>query len=357
MNLDEFLRQRSPAWQQLATLLERVKRKPEQMTLDEIESLGRLYRLATADLAVAQRDFPRQKTTLYLNQLIGDAHAVIYRSEPTGWRQLGHFVQVEFPQLYRALLPYTSVAFALFWIAAVVAFGAVWRDPDTIYLIAGPGIAPLVNEVEQGKLWVDIAPAARSAASATILTNNIQVTFTTFAGGITAGIFTAWVLLYNGLSLGGIFGLLQAHGLSAGLAEFVVAHGFVELSVIFVAGGCGLSIGDALLRPGLQSRSSAIIQRARAAVQVILGCAPLLVGAGLIEGFVSPSGLPWWVKLATGVTTGLALHIYWLTAGRDLPLRQQPGIHPNFASVYPIKFVILVSLINAKSVCIRWASI
>lgn len=316
MNLDEFMRQRSPIWQQLAALLKRAKQMPEQMTLAEIETLGRLYRMTTADLALAQRDFPKQKITLFLNQLVSQAHSTIYRSEPVGWRQLRHFVLVEFPQLYRGLLPYTSVAFALFWIAALVAFFTVWRDPDVIYLIAGPGIAPLVNEVEQGKLWTDIAPAARSAASANILTNNIQVTFTTFAGGITAGLLTAWILLYNGLSLGGIFGLLQFHGLSAGLGEFVVAHGFVELSVIFVAGGCGLAMGDALLRPGLQSRAAALIARARAAVMIILGCAPLLVVAGMIEGFMSPSALPWWLKLSVGLATGAALHVYWLLAGR-----------------------------------------
>jgi uncharacterized membrane protein SpoIIM required for sporulation len=218
-------------------------------------------------------------------------------------------------------LPYTIVAFVLFWIAAVVAFFAVWRDPDVIYLIAGPGIAPLVEQVEQGKLWTEIPPATRSAASATILTNNIQVTFLTFAGGITAGLFTAWVLVNNGLSLGGIFGLLQAHHLAPGLAEFVVAHGFIELSVIFVAGGCGLAMGDALLRPGLQTRAAALIQRARMSVLVILGCAPLLVMAGIIEGFISPSGLPWWLKLAVGLTTGAALHSCWLLAGRDGPVR------------------------------------
>jgi uncharacterized membrane protein SpoIIM required for sporulation len=316
MNLGEFMRQRSPTWQQLAALLERVKRKPEAMTLAEIETLGRLYRMATADLALAQREFPKQKIALYLNQLVSQAHSVIYRAEPVRWSQLRHFVLVEFPQLYRGLLPYTSVAFALFWIAAVAAFFAVWWEPDVIYLIAGPGIAPLVDEVEQGKLWTDIAPAARSAASATILTNNIQVTFTTFAGGITAGLLTSWILLFNGLSIGGIFGLLQAHALSAGLAEFVVAHGFVELSVIFLAGGCGLSMGDALLRPGLQTRVAALIQRARAGVMVILGCAPLLIVAGIIEGFISPSGLPWWLKLFVGVATGAMLHGYWLLSGR-----------------------------------------
>jgi uncharacterized membrane protein SpoIIM required for sporulation len=139
---------------------------------------------------------------------------------------------------------------------------------------------------------------------------------------VTAGLFTAWILLYNGLNIGGIFGLLQAHDLSAGLAEFVVAHGFVELSVIFVAGGCGLAMGDALLRPGLQTRAAALIQRARASVLVILGCAPLLILAGIIEGFISPSGLPWWVKLCVGVATGAALHIYWLFSGRESLLRQ-----------------------------------
>src|SRR4051812_43272678 len=164
MNLDELMRQRSPTWQQLAALLERVKRKPEGMTLEEIETLGRLYRMTTADLALAQRDFAKQRVTLYLNQLVSEAHATIYRSEPLGWRQLRHFALVEFPQLYRALLPYTSVAFALTLLPAIIAFFAVWHDTNVIYLIEGPGIAPLVHQVEQGKLWTEIAPAARSAA-------------------------------------------------------------------------------------------------------------------------------------------------------------------------------------------------
>lgn len=290
--------------------------------MEQIETLGRLYRLASADLALAQRDFPRQQVTQYLNQLVSRSHALIYRPDPVSRRAFARFFTTEFPQLYRELLPYTSVAFLLFWLTALAAFWVVWQTPDSIYVIAGPGIAPLVREVESGELWTDIAPAARSAASALILTNNIQVTFFALAGGITAGVLTVFIMLTNGLQIGAIFGLLQAHALSSGLAEFVVAHGFIELSVIFVAGGCGLYMGDALLRPGLQGRGAALIQRGRRAVQVVLGCAPLLVLAGVIEGFISPSGLPWAVKLGVGLGTGVLLHLYWLGAGRATSAQQ-----------------------------------
>jgi uncharacterized membrane protein SpoIIM required for sporulation len=261
---------------------------------------------------MAQRDFPNQKVVAYLNQLVARAHALIYRSEPLQWHQVRQFYAHTFPQLYRQILPYTTLAVLLFLLPALTAYFMVWSQPDTIYVILGPEVAGLVRQVENGELWIDIAPSVRSAASTLILTNNIQVMFLTFAGGITAGLLTVWVLILNGLHLGAIFGLLQAHGLSAGLAGFVVAHGFIELSVIFLAGGCGLYLGDGLIRPGLLSRQEALIRRGNLAVRLILGSVPLLVMAGLIEGFISPSSLPWWIKLGVGLATGAALHGYWL---------------------------------------------
>jgi uncharacterized membrane protein SpoIIM required for sporulation len=317
MNADTFLQQRRPAWERMEHLLATLRRSPQALSAQELEEFGRLYRAATSDLALAQRDFPQAQVTQYLNQLVGGAHAALYRGEPLRWRQLRDLYARQFPRLYRKLLPYTAAAFVLFLLGAVAAFFAVWAVPDRIYVVEGPGIAPLVDQVEQGELWTEIEPAVRSAASSLILTNNIQVMFLTFAGGMTAGLYTAWILLSNGLHLGAIFGLLQVHGLAGGLGEFVVAHGFIELSVIFLAGGCGLYIGDGLLRPGLYSRPVVLRQRAREGGMAILACIPLLVLAGLIEGFVSPSGLPWPLKASVGVGTGIALYWYWLRVGRD----------------------------------------
>lgn len=317
MNLEFFFQQRRPSWQRMETLLQRARSDPGNLSAPELDELGLLYRTITADLALAQRDFPNQQVTLYLNQLIGRAHALIYRSEPLRWRQLMRFYRIEFPQLYRKLLPYTLAAFVLFWAPALAAFWSVAVNPDWIYVIEGPGIADLVEQVEQGRLWTDIAPGVRSAAAGFIMTNNIQVMFLTFAGGMTAGLLTLWVLINNGLHLGAIFGLLLAHDLAGGLAEFVIAHGVVELSVIFLAGGCGLFVGDGLLRPGLYSRRDTLLQRTRTSVKLILGSAPFLVIAGVIEGFLSPSAAPWPIKLFVGVATGVLLYAYWLGVGRQ----------------------------------------
>lgn len=317
MNLELFLRQRRASWQRMETLLQQTRSDPRRLSAPELNELGLLYRALTSDLALAQRDFPNQQVARYLNQLVGRAHTFIYRGEPLRRRRLMHFYRRRFPQLYRAILSYTIAAFVLFTLPALAAFWVVAADPDWIYVIEGTEIAGLVAEVERGELWTDIAPGVRSAAASVIMTNNIQVMFLTFAGGLTAGLLTLWVMVSNGMHLGAIFGLLTVHNLAAGLAEFVVAHGVVELSVIFLAGGCGLYVGDGLLRPGLASRKDVLVQRTRISVQLILGSVPFLIIAGLIEGFLSPSAAPWWAKVGVGVLTGAALYAYWLGAGRD----------------------------------------
>lgn len=315
MQIDKLIEKEKAGWQRLEALSARTRGNAEALSEAELYELGRLYQIAASDLALAQRDFPNHKITRYLNQLVGRTHAVLYREEPLRWQQLRRFYRHDFPQLYRRLLPYTAVSLLLFLLPALIAFFVVWQTPDTIYTLLGQEIASLVHTVEDGKLWTDIAPSVRSAAATTILTNNIGVMFYAFAGSLTGGLLTLYILLLNGLSLGAIFGLLQFHGMSPGLAEFILAHGPIELSVIFLAGGCGLFVADGLLRPGLLTRQAALVERAKIAVQLILGSVPLLVGAGLIEGFISPSGLPWLVKALVGLATGVALHRYWLRRG------------------------------------------
>ncbi|MBK8799191.1 MAG: hypothetical protein IPM07_24090 [Anaerolineales bacterium] len=115
MNLEFFLQRRRTSWQRMETLLQQAGADPRRLSAQELDELGLLYRSLTSDLALAQRDFPQQQVTRYLNQLVGRAHTLIYRGEPLRRRQLTHFYQRGFPQLYRALLPTRLRHLSCFW--------------------------------------------------------------------------------------------------------------------------------------------------------------------------------------------------------------------------------------------------
>jgi uncharacterized membrane protein SpoIIM required for sporulation len=150
-----------------------------------------------------------------------------------------------------------------------------------------------------------------------IFTNNIQVAFLAFAGGVLFGLGTVYVLVSNGLSLGAVLGAAQFYGVAPLLWSFISPHGYLELTCIVIAGAAGLMLGSALLRPGLQLRREALARAARRAVELVVGAAPVLVVAGLIEGFVSPSEIPMVVKILIGPLAGLALYALLLTVGRQ----------------------------------------
>ena len=152
-----------------------------------------------------------------------------------------------------------------------------------------------------------------------IFTNNIQVAFLAFAGGVLCGLGTMYVLVSNGLVLGGVLGAAQFYGVAPPVWSFISPHGYLELTCIVIAGAAGLMLGNALLRPGLRLRREALARASRRAVELVVGAAPVLVLAGLIEGFISPSELVIPVKLAFGPAAGIGLYALLLSIGRNKP--------------------------------------
>ena len=318
MDANQFYQSRQADWQALTQLLDRSQRGLARLAPDELDQMGALYRLATSDLALAQRDYPNQRVTAYLNQLVARAHAVIYQSQPLAVGRLWAFAARGFPRAYREALPFILTALALMIIPALAAGFSTAAQPASAQWLLPAEVQNLIPSIEQKQLWTDIPVAERPYASTFIMQNNIQVAFMAFGGGMLAGLYTVWTLVFNGLILGGLTGLTAHYGIGFDLWTFVIGHGVIELSVIGIAGGSGLMLGWAMLQPGLLRRRDALALAARRAVRLVIGCVPLLVIAGTIEGFISPStALPWPVHWAIGLGSGALLYAYLLLAGRD----------------------------------------
>lgn len=318
MNVDDFYQSRQDSWKALSGLVDKANRGIEQMTPDEIARLGKLYRAATSDLAIAQRDFPHHRVALYLNQLVGRAHGVVYRGEPLALRRLVTYATEGFPRIFRETLPFTLTAAALFFATALIAGLATSSNPQNSRWLLPQAVQDLIPQMEQKNLWTHIPVEERPYASSAIMTNNIRVAMLAFGGGILAGVATVWVMVYNGLVLGGTVGLTFYYGLGFDLLTFMVGHGVIELSVAMISGGAGLMMGWSILRPGLLRRRDALVIAARRSVTLLAGCVPLLVVAGTIEGFISPAEvIPWPVKWGIGLVTGVLLYSYLLLAGRE----------------------------------------
>jgi uncharacterized membrane protein SpoIIM required for sporulation len=125
------------------------------------------------------------------------------------------------------------------------------------------------------------------------------------------------LLLFNGVSLGGVFGLYASKGILSLIVAFVAPHGVLELTAICIAGGAGFLIAGALLLPGRRTRRRALGENSVRAMRLIAASTLLLIVAGALEGMVSP--IPWWplsLKLMVSATT-LVLLVAYLRGGME----------------------------------------
>jgi len=312
MSVNDFIKLREKDWARLGVLIDQHKGR-ESLNAVEVRELGTLYRAVTSDLAQARRDYSGQKVALFLNQLLTRAHSFIYQQDVSDWRQIPRYFTRTLPQAFRQTWLFTFIAFLLFAVPAVVGYRLAYTNPD----VAEPLDLVFVREtLADSETWTDIPVEERPYVSAFIMSNNIRVAILAFGGGITFGLFTLYMLVTNGLMIGAVLGLAAHYNMSSTLVEFIIGHGVVELSVIFIAGGAGLQLGWALLNPGPYTRRDALGLAARRAVYLVMAAIPLLIIAGLIEGFISPSDASFAVSAAVGIGSGIVLYSYLLFLGR-----------------------------------------
>jgi uncharacterized membrane protein SpoIIM required for sporulation len=305
-----WIGKRRPHWDRLASLLAQSDESGlAQLSRAELQELALLYRQVAADLSVLRRDPTARTYAAHVNQLLARAHHIIYSGRKTNFLTLFRFLRDEYPVIFQRNIGYVAASLLISIACGLLGVVLTSTRPEFMRHYVGPA---MIATMERHQMWthsiVSIAPMATSA----IMTNNLTVSFVTFAGGIVFGLGTLWYLFVNGMMLGVIGTACHQYGMSMALWSFVAAHGSLELPSILIAGAAGLRLGHAMLFPGGYRWTDSIARGGIEATRLVSGVIPLLVIAGCLEGFFSPSQSPVWLKFTVGGVLFALLNLWLL---------------------------------------------
>jgi uncharacterized membrane protein SpoIIM required for sporulation/uncharacterized RDD family membrane protein YckC len=309
-------------WNDFAAALDAAYAKGlSHMKPEDVSSLVARYREITTDLARLQTASRGRETEslFYVSRLVARGHNLLYRQRGRTTGIVMEYLTATVPrEVRRSWRPIALAVFLLFG-PAVVAYIAVVREPAVAtQLLPDEMISRATAGTERekrGEGYVSIPEEVRPIVASRIISNNVTVTYLTFAMGLTAGIGTVLLLIFNGVALGSGVGLFASYGVARLILAFVAPHGVLELSAICIAGGGGLLIAKGILLPGNQTRRDALTENGKRAINLIAASSLLLLVAGTLEGLVSPRVWPLTWKFAISGTTAL-LMLGYLSLGR-----------------------------------------
>ncbi|HEV7734904.1 MAG TPA: stage II sporulation protein M [Candidatus Binatia bacterium] len=322
-----LLRSKRERWETFRADAARVRRTGlAALGEDGVGTFAARYREVTADLARA-RTYGASRETLYaLERLVSGGHNLLYQPARQSLRRAMRWLLSGFPALVRRRWVPIAVASGLLFGPAVGSYALLRLRPDLEAQLVDAQMIARADEAPRrraaGSGYVDVPDLGHAFMSSALVSNNVQVAFTAFAAGITAGLGTALVMILNGLHLGSVLAAFHNRGALDVIALFVLPHGILELTAIVISGGAGLWMGSALLLPGRYTRRAALARRAPEAVALIGGVIVLLMMAALIEGYVSPAALPDALKIGVSALSAVVLGV-WLS--QPAPVTTRPA--------------------------------
>jgi uncharacterized membrane protein SpoIIM required for sporulation len=292
VDLDVFVAAHRAEWERLGELVGR-----RRLSGAEADELVDLYRRTTTHLSVVRSAAPDPALVTRLSSLVARARSAVVGSEAWSWRTPLRFVTVAFPAAlattWRWWLTTAVVGIVLMVVAGVWVAG----DPDVQAAVVPPDEVRQLVEHDFADYY-SADPAGSFAAE--VWTNNAWVAALCLVGGVLLLPVVA-VLAANVVNVGAIGGIMAANGRLDVFLGLVVPHGLLELTAVFVAAGAGLRLGWAWIDPGPRRRADALAVEGRTTAGMALGVALLLAVSGVLEAFVTPSGLPTWARVGIGV--------------------------------------------------------
>ena len=325
---ERFVEKKRQGWESFRVTAVRMERSGVgALEPGEIPAFAAQYREVAADLARARTYQVDPRVITYLERVVTAGHNALYRARGKQRTPLPHYILRDFPAAVVESWQYVLLAFLLFAIPAAVGYRMIRDRPALAEEIVSPVMVARAEEAAEnqveGRSYAQASKEERPVAAALIMSNNINVSFGTFVGGLTGGLLTAWLLFVNGMMLGLVIGLFQNYHALNYLMTFVAGHGVLELTAIFISAGAGFRLAKALIAPGDRTRRDALVLEGHIAARMIGAVVTLLVIAGTIEGLLSASDAPAVWKYGVSASTTLLLALY-LVNGRRYLVVQRP---------------------------------
>ncbi|MDR8414263.1 stage II sporulation protein M [Nonomuraea sp. 3-1Str] len=318
MDIDAFVTAHRPAWDRL----EHLAKHRSSLTGAEVDELVDLYQRVSTHLSIVRSSSADAILAGRLSALVARARSAVTGAHAPAWRELVRFFTVSFPVVaYRA---------RWWWLATAVAFTAVawvmgaWvaGDPQVQTAIASPDEIRRLVEHDFADYYSE-NPAASFAGRVWI--NNAWVSAQVIVYAIFLGLPIPYVLWTNAANVAVSGGLMASRGKLDVFFGLIMPHGLLELTAVFLAAAVGMRLGWTVVDPGPRRRAEALAEQGRAVMAVALGLVVVLFVSGLIEAFVTPSGLPTWGRIAIGVLAEVAFLAYVLVFGRRAARRDETG--------------------------------
>jgi uncharacterized membrane protein SpoIIM required for sporulation len=322
---EEKLEQWTRFYERAQTLLRSGPRALRRLSAADLTRLIDDYQALTADLARARSLGAARETVDQLNRIAVAGHNLLYGQIRARERAAANYGFGSFARAVRKYAWAVALSAGIFFGSAAITFVAIQFYPSLGYDLLAEEFFDF--DPASSENLHSIPSLARPVISSLIISNNIQVTLLAFGLGLTAGIGTSLLLIFNGVHLGSVAGWMALHGKDRALWGWIMPHGGTELLAICLAGAAGYLLAAAIVAPGEVRRSTALKNIGGDALAIELGCMAMLVIAGLIEGFVSPSGIDYTTRVGVLVVSLGLWAVYFLAAGRipQTSVTRQPG--------------------------------
>jgi len=307
VDLDAFSAVHGSTWQRLDTLASQ-----RHLSGAQSDELVRLYQEVATHLSTVRSVAPDPSVVSRLSDVLGRARAAIAGAHDPALSDVARFLVLSLPAALYRIRWWTVGVMAVFVAIAVVAGVQVFTDPGAQAAMGSPGELRTLAE-ESFAAYYSENPAGSFAAL--VWTNNAVIAALCVAFGIT-GVLPVYILVSNAVSVGAIGGVLALYDGMDIFFQLILPHGLLELTAVFVAGGAGLKIFWSMIDPGGRPRGQALSEEGRSLFTVAIGLVGVLAVSGLIEAFVTPSSLPWWLKIVIGALALAAFWTYVLVVGR-----------------------------------------